>query len=323
MVRFFFSADVHGSEVVWRKWLNTPSQRGANVVLFCGDLTGKKIIPLIKRGENYWTCKAVGRTWEIRSEDEKKKMEKRLHDMGNYTIELTPEELSEYQKDPKKVEELFRRLMTERIRRWLTMAVEFLDKDVTIVCMPGNDDETCIDDVIKEFEKEYDNVVYPIGKVVEFDGLPGYQMISMEYVNPTPWNTPREEDEGKLWKRLEKLANKVSVDFDHVICNFHCPPHGTRLDIAPKIDKRTFKPVTRFGQVQMEHVGSKSVRKFMEKYQPLLGLHGHIHESFASDKIGNTVVVNPGSEYVSGVLRGFIIDITPEKGLERYWKVEG
>ena len=77
------------------------------------------------------------------------------------------------------------------------------------------------------------------------------------------------------------------------------------------------------GEMIMDHVGSKSVRKFIEKYQPLIGLHGHIHESFASDKIGNTVVVNPGSEYMSGVLRGFIIDITPEGGLERYWKVEG
>ncbi len=73
----------------------------------------------------------------------------------------------------------------------------------------------------------------------------------------------------------------------------------------------------------MEHVGSKSVRKFEEKYQPLMGLHGHIHESYASDKLGRTIVVNPGSEYGSGILRGFIIDMSPEKGLETYWKVEG
>ncbi|MHA1632659.1 MAG: metallophosphoesterase family protein [Candidatus Freyarchaeota archaeon] len=322
MARLFFSVDVHGSELVWRKWLNTPRHRGAKIVLFCGDLTGKSVIPLIKKGENRWTCKLVGRNWDIKGEEEKRKMEKRIRDLGYYPIEMEPEEVEECRRNPKKVEGLFRKLMTERLENWLSMAVENLGKDVTIVCMPGNDDELYIDEVIKKFEKEYENVIYPLDKVVEFEELPGYQMISMEYANPTPWNTPREDSEKGIWKRLEKLAKKVSVDWNHVICSFHCPPYDTRLDLAPRLD-RNLKPITVMGQLVMDHVGSKSVRKFMEKYQPLIGLHGHIHESFASDNIGNTVVVNPGSEYMSGVLRGFIIDITPEGGLERYWKVEG
>lgn len=151
-------------------------------------------------------------------------MESRISDLGYYSVEMNPQEVEEYEKNPKKVEELFKRLMTERLRKWLNMAVENLGKDVTIVCMPGNDDELYIDEVIKSFEKEFDNIIYPLDKVVEFDELPGYQMISMEYANPTLWNTPREESEKGIWKKLEKLAKKVSVDWDHVICNFHCPP---------------------------------------------------------------------------------------------------
>jgi len=322
MVRFFFSTDVHGSDLVWRKWLNTPKQRGAQIVLFCGDLTGKSVIPIIQKKDNLWTCRVVGRNWELHSMEEVKKMQQRIADLGYYSKIMTPEEVRELQADPRKVDKLFEELMCERLRNWLNMAIETLGKDITLYVMPGNDDEQYIDEVIKEFDKEYENVIYPLGKAVEIPGLPGYEMISFDYVNPTPWNTPREDSEKGLWKRLEKLANQVSVDWDHVLCNFHCPPYNTKLDVAPKLDKN-LKPVTYAGTPVYEHVGSKSVRKFHEKFQPLMGLHGHIHESYASDKIGKTIVINPGSEYMSGVLRGFIIDITPDGGLERYWKVEG
>ncbi len=202
------------------------------------------------------------------------------------------------------------------------MAVEKIPKNVTLFVMPGNDDEFEVDEVLKRYEKEYDNVIFPIGKAVEIPGLPGYEMISMEWVNPTPWNTPRECSERELGKKLKNLEKQVSVDWDHVICNFHCPPYNTKLDIAPKLDKN-LRPVYVLGELVRVHVGSKAIRKFHEKHQPLLGLHGHIHESFASDKIGKTIVLNPGSEYTEGILRGFVIDIDPKEGLQRYWKVEG
>ncbi len=322
MVRIFFSADVHGSELVWRKWLNTTVQHKAEILLFCGDLTGKQVIPLVKKGDSLWIAHVVGRDWELHNEEEKKDMARRIREMGYYPVEMTLEEVKKYQGDPKKLEGLFREVMTARIREWLNMAVEKLPKDVEIVVMPGNDDELYIDPVIQEFAKEYENITYPLGKAVEFRHLPGFQMISMEYVNPTPWDTPREDSEKGLWKRLEKLRDQVIVSWGHVILNTHVPPYNTRLDLAPKLDKN-LRPVTAMGSPVMVHVGSKSVRKFIEKYQPMIGLHGHIHESYASDKIKNTPVVNPGSEYMSGVLRGFIIDVSLDKGLERFWKIEG
>jgi len=51
------------------------------------------------------------------------------------------------------------------------------------------------------------------------------------------------------------------------------------------------------------------VREAEERLQPMLGLHGHIHESQAAAKVGRTLVVNPGSEYGEGVLRGCLITI--------------
>ncbi|MEM1650139.1 MAG: hypothetical protein QXX47_04625, partial [Sulfolobales archaeon] len=101
----------------------------------------------------------------------------------------------------------------------------------------------------------------------------------------------------------------------------HPPPYNTHLDLAPMLGK-DLKPVTIAGVVQYEHVGSKAVRKIIEKYQPLIGLHGHIHESGGMDRIKKTIVVNPGSEYSEGVLKGFIVEIDGGK-LINYWKVEG
>ena len=47
----------------------------------------------------------------------------------------------------------------------------------------------------------------------------------------------------------------------------------------------------------MIHAGSTAVRASIEKHQPLVGLHGHIHESKGFVTLGRTLCLNPGSEY--------------------------
>ena len=59
----------------------------------------------------------------------------------------------------------------------------------------------------------------------------------------------------------------------------------------------------------MAPVGATSVRKAIEEYQPLLGLHGHIHESRGVARLGRTICINPGSRYNEGILQGVIIDL--------------
>jgi uncharacterized protein len=76
------------------------------------------------------------------------------------------------------------------------------------------------------------------------------------------------------------------------------------------------------GDVLRGPVGSTAVRQVIEEHQPLLGVHGHVHESGGERRIGETVCVNPGSEANAGILRGFLIDVG-ERGVERVLRVEG
>ena len=80
------------------------------------------------------------------------------------------------------------------------------------------------------------------------------------------------------------------------------------IDQAPKLDEKAQVKI-RYGSPEMVPVGSKSVRQAMEEYQPLLGLHGHIHESTGLERIGRTLCVNPGSSYMQGMLNAFVIDL--------------
>jgi len=75
--------------------------------------------------------------------------------------------------------------------------------------------------------------------------------------------------------------------------------------------------------LQVTSVGSRAVREAIERTQPLLGLHGHVHESPAGEKLGRTLCINPGSEYADGVLRGAIVDIERDKGVRRWQIVQG
>jgi Icc-related predicted phosphoesterase len=316
MRRIFFSTDVHGSTLVWRKWINTPEVYKVNALVLAGDLTGKVLVPIIMQPDGTYTASYFGKKWVLKSESEVRGMESRLENAGAYYIRVSKSEFEYLKNNPKEVEKLMIKLMRERLRSWLEMLLERVNtREVLTIVMPGNDDEYAIDEVIKEFEDR--GVIYPLDKVIEIEG---HEVVSSPYVNPTPWNTPREMDEKKLEKHLRSLVERLNKP-DNAIFNFHCPPHNTHLDLAPKLDK-SLRPVVIAGMVQYEHVGSRAVRRVIEEYQPILGLHGHIHESGGVDKIGRTIVLNPGSEYGEGVLRGYIIELDRE-GVKNYWRVEG
>ncbi len=316
MARMFFSTDAHGSTAIWKKWVRVPEFHKAQMLLLCGDLTGKALVPLIEQSDGTYKTNYYGRDWHLKSEEEVVDMETRLSDSGVYPFRSTSEEIGEMRNNPKLVEKMMNEAMANRMDEWLSFLVEKVDTStVQVMAMPGNDDEFLLDDVIKSYEDQ--GVIWCLDKVVE---IGGFETISLEYVNPTPWDTPREASEKELKKMIDKLVKKLS-DPSKSIFNFHCPPYNTHLDLAPKLDK-TLRPVVTAGTVEMIHVGSKAIRDAEKEYQPMMGLHGHIHESYASDKLGDTVVVNPGSEYGEGILRGYIIEFAKD-GVERYWKVEG
>jgi Icc-related predicted phosphoesterase len=84
------------------------------------------------------------------------------------------------------------------------------------------------------------------------------------------------------------------------------------LDVAPALDKN-LRMQSGLGGSPFQNVGSTAVRAMIEKYQPLVAVHGHIHESAGKDKIKNSLCFNPGSEYAQGVLRGIILIFNIDK----------
>jgi len=316
MARLFFSVDVHGSTGLWKKWLSVPSFHKADILMLLGDLTGKMIVPLIKQPDGTYVLRYWKREFKLKTEEEIREVEERLENSGVYPMRTDMETVEYLKKNPAEVEKLIKEHVLERIRKWMDLILEKVDlKKVKVYVMPGNDDILEVDDIIKSYEDR--GIEWLLDRVIEIEG---HEMISCAYVNPTPWNTPRELPEPELKKYLEKQIEKLSNPSNSIF-NFHCPPYGTKLDLAPKLDKK-LKPVTVGGQVVFEHVGSKAIRELELEYQPLLGLHGHIHESGAVDKIGKTMIINPGSEYEAGVLRGYIIEIDKE-GIKNYYRVEG
>ncbi|WP_440059494.1 metallophosphoesterase family protein [Thermogladius sp. 4427co] len=314
--RIFFSVDVHGSTLVWRKWIKAQEMYNANVLILAGDLTGKVLVPIVKHPDGTWTARYFGTRWVLKSEEEVARFEEKLEGAGAYFVRVDERELEELKNNPDLVNKIMVEKMVERIRSWLDLLVSRVDtRRVTTIVMPGNDDELAIDSVIREYEDK--GVVYPLEKVVTIEKL---EVVSSPYVNPTPWKTPREMEEKDLEKHLEKLISRLR-DPGKSIFNFHAPPYNTMLDLAPKLTK-DLRVVTVAGVPQYEHVGSKAVRKVIEKYQPVIGLHGHIHESGGQDKIGRTIVVNPGSEYSEGVLKAYIVEIDGDR-LVNYYKIEG
>ena len=302
----YFVTDVHGSDRCFRKFLNAGKFYQAQVLILGGDITGKMIIPIIKQSDDTWTSPGFGQEMRLKSQKDVDEAVKAFRDSGAYPYMTEKKEYEDLQASPETVKKLFTKIMSENVARWMDLAEERL-KGTGIKCYvsPGNDDEFEIDNALDTAKY----VINPEEKVVMVDDE--HEMITLGYANHTPWNSPREADEDVLEKKIEAMASKVS-NMRKTIFNLHVPPINTILDQAPKLDE-TLKPVTSGGQLQMTSAGSTATRKMIEKYQPLVGMHGHIHESKGMVKIGKTVCFNPGSEYGSGILKGLLCQLDGEK----------
>ena len=135
-------------------------------------------------------------------------------------------------------------------------------------------------------------------------------MISLSYANPTPWKSPRELEEPVLYARLRALADQLEEP-ETAIFNLHVPPYDSELDRAIEISPDLTR-VYKGGQPVEIPVGSYAVRQIIEEVQPLLALHGHIHESRGSVHIGRTLAINSGSEYGTGRLHGVSVRVAED-----------
>lgn len=304
--RIYFITDVHGSNRCFRKFLNAAKFYEADVIILGGDITGKSMTPIVESGNGTWSCHFQGMDMVLKSEKEVADLKVRAGDSGAYAPTIPRSKFEELEASPAKVTEFFNQQMVGRVREWIALAEERLGK-TQVKCMisPGNDDIFDIDPALSS--SRY--VINPEGQVVKVDET--HEMITLGYTNHTPWKSAREVDEDVLAGMISKMADKVQ-NMKTAIFNIHVPPIDTPLDKAPKVDEN-LKIVVRAGNVEMISAGSTATRAAVEKYQPLLGLHGHIHESRGIHKIGRTLCANPGSEYGEGILRGFIVDIDGDK----------
>ena len=308
---------MHGSEKCWRKFINAAEFYKADILILGGDMTGKAIIPIIQEPDGTYRASFLDRKIIVRNQQELSELEKTVINRGYYPRVISLEDLDRLQLDQQKLAEwtdgTFLELMLSTIRSWIDIADRKLQgtKIQCFVC-PGNDDRFEIDDPIKKSK----HVQHAEGKILLLNEE--HEMISTGWSNPTPWKTYREFDEEMLYNHIEEMAKGVNNPAKCCF-NLHVPPYGSGLDEAPEFDKQ-LKP--KYGAKTTVPVGSKAVRKAIEKFQPMFSLHGHIHESRGVTKIGRTLCVNPGSSYEQGTLLGAIIDLD-KKGIARYFMTSG
>jgi Icc-related predicted phosphoesterase len=304
--RLFFATDVHGSESCFKKFIYAAKVYKCNTIIMGGDITGKKIIPCIKQSDGSYTLDWLGQHRTIRSREELEQLKNNIRSVGSYPYEMTEDERVALISDQSKSDALFEKIMRESVANWVGYAEEKL-KGTNVRCFvqPGNDDTFQIDEILTGSER----VENPEGKLVELEG--GFEMISTGYSNPTPWNCPRDITEEELGNRVERMIGGVRNPIRSIF-NFHCPPYDSELDSAPRVDDK-LNVIIKQGQMQMAPAGSKAVRAAIEVHGPLLGLHGHIHESRGVFNIGRTTCINPGSEYTEGILRGVIVTLENTK----------
>jgi len=315
-IRVYFACDLHGSESCFLKFVNSGKLRTykADVILASGDLTGKALVPIVKQTDGSYQATFLGSQETIKSEEQLADLKKRVRNVGYYFEIMTEQHYQELAADSAKYLTTLREVIAREMERWVRIADERLEKTkVACYLMPGNDDA----DEIGEIIRKSNYVVNPEDKVVDIGE--GHEMISSGYSNPTPWKTSRECSEDELKAKIDSIVPGVR-DMKNCIFNFHCPPFDSGLDTAPQLDK-DLRPVVSAGEIMKVPVGSTAVRAAIEKYQPMAGLHGHIHESAGNTKIGRTVCFNPGSEYQSGILRGYIMDFDKDK-LKNWLPVE-
>lgn len=306
ITRIMYGSDFHGSELVFRKFIAAAFQYKANVLMVGGDVTGKAMVPVVHLGGGKYEGFLFGRREEANNADELEKLKKTISNVGFYPIIMEKDEAAELEADKQKMSARFEKEMCVRIREWMRLAEEKLTPaGMQLYFLPGNDDLYSIDDVIAEFE----NIRNPDMKRFEIEG--GYEVLGISNANMTPWACVRDLEEDDLKKKLDTLAGLVQNP-ERAIVIIHVPPYETPLDACPDLDKN-LKIITQGGQVVMKSAGSPSVKAFIEKVQPMLTLHGHIHESAGHIRIGRTLAINAGSEYAEGIFKGALINLEDGK----------
>jgi uncharacterized protein len=315
-VTLFYVTDLHGSDVTFRKFLNAAKAYRVEALICGGDVAGKQMYPILPAGNGTKVVEVDGREHRLESAEAVAEAKAAIADRGGYHVELEPDEATALAADEEGREALFTSLVRKRLAEWIALAEERLGgTGVKLYVTGGNDDSEEMLEPLVDAGSEI--VVASEGRVVD---VCGYPMASLGWSNETPWKTPRETDEDTLAQMLERAVARLE-GYDRAIFNLHVPPKDSSLDTCAVLDTSVWPPAPVFvgGEPQTFGAGSRAVDAVIRERQPLLGLHGHIHESAGIKKIGRTTCVNPGSDYVDGTLRGAVIALRGDKvkGVQR------
>lgn len=303
-MKLYFATDVHGSEICWKKFLAASKFYDVDTLILGGDMTGKAIVPIVAQGGDEYKVTLLEQVSMLHGKEEVDKMVQTIQNRGYYPYVTDPDEVQAIVSSPGKMDDLFMDQVLKTMQRWMDYAdTKLSGTGIRCIVCPGNDDVFEIDAVIASSKC----VRSLEGEVIELDEY--HEMANSGWSNPTPWNTHREEPDEALLKRLEAVISQVKNPAQAVF-NFHPPPYGSGLDEAPELTKDLRQA---YAGRSMIPVGSKAVMTVIDKYQPLLGLHGHIHEGKGTRKYKKTLCVNPGSMYEQGMLNGAVIELKPQK----------
>lgn len=308
--RVFFVTDLHGSSQAWGKMLSAASIYKVDALICGGDVAGKRLFPIVEHADGRYVAEINGRPTDFEGESGAAEAEQRIEAIGGYAKIMGAEQANRLEHDEKAMEELFTACVRDRLAKWISVADRRLaGSDVQCYITGGNDDEEAMLEPLLEGKSEH--VVACEGVVADVLGHP---MISLGWSNQTPWATPRETNEEHLKELIDASAAQIDA-YENAIFNLHCPPKDSTLDTCPKLDTSKWppEPVMTGGQIEMFGAGSSAVAEAIERYQPMLSLHGHIHEATAVKKIGRTTCINPGSDYHEGNLLGVIVAMKPTK----------
>jgi Icc-related predicted phosphoesterase len=309
----YYASDVHGSDQCWRKFLGAGRFYEVDALLMGGDLTGKAVVPIQRGADGSFSTEFLGETRTGSGEESLSELTEAVRHNGMYPWVATAEEIARHRADPAARAELFERVMLDELRRWVALADERMPPlGIEVFAMAGNDDPWSCDAVLEGAEHlvACDLRVVTVG---------GHEMISCSYANPTPWASPRELSEDDLYAKVKALAEQLERP-ETSIFNLHVPPMASGLDTAYEIDDQ-LRIVVRNGKPHEIPVGSTAVRQLIEEYQPLLALHGHIHESRGAATIGRTLAINSGSEYASGRIHGAIVKLSDDAVLSHQFTI--
>ncbi len=308
MTRLFFATDIHGSDICWKKFLNAARFYNVTTLVLGGDMTGKALVPIYQLPDGRHQAVLLQQEFTLDDEAAVIDMERKVASRGYYPFRVTSGQIQSFRDDPSLVDTFFHQQMHASLARWLAIADEKLaGSGVRCFVSPGNDDPFEIDELLSSSA----HITFAEGKAIDIGE--GFTLISSGWANVKPWRTYRELPDDRLYDYLKAMI-PTGLSMEKTIFNFHCPPYASNLDDVPEIDENL--NVLNAGH-SLVPVGSTAVRRLIEEYQPLLSLHGHIHEGKGTTRIGKTLSINAGSLYEQGVLQGALIDLdpNPKRGL--------